>query len=45
MPSLFDELVSRGKSARCYTVRGYWMDIGRMADYEKANIDYLEVFR
>lgn len=45
MPTLFDEIIGRGRPARCYTVHGYWMDIGRMTDYQKANDDFPEVFR
>lgn len=45
MPSLFDTLISRGMKARCHHVRSYWLDIGRMSDYERANLDFPEVFR
>jgi dTDP-glucose pyrophosphorylase len=44
MPSLFDELILRGRRTRCHLVRGYWLDIGRLPDYEKANRDYPGVF-
>ena len=45
MPTLFDALIARGLRARCHHVRSYWLDIGRMPDYERANIDFGEVFR
>lgn len=45
MPSLFDLLVSQGRKACSYRVAGYWLDIGRMPDYERANLDFNEVFR
>jgi NDP-sugar pyrophosphorylase family protein len=45
MPELFASLVQRGMRARCHTVNGYWLDIGRAADYERANVDFAEVFR
>lgn len=45
MPSLFERLVSRGLKARSYRVDGYWLDIGRLPDYERANLDFHEVFR
>jgi NDP-sugar pyrophosphorylase family protein len=32
-------------STRCHRVEGYWLDIGRMPDYERANIDFAEVFQ
>jgi dTDP-glucose pyrophosphorylase len=44
MPALFDAVIARGLRARCHPVRGYWVDVGRMADYEKANQDFREVF-
>ncbi len=45
MPSLFDLLVSQGRKACSYRVAGYWLDIGRLPDYERANLDFNEVFR
>ncbi len=45
MPALFDALVRRGKRTRCHPIDGYWLDIGRAADYEKAKSDFEEVFR
>jgi dTDP-glucose pyrophosphorylase len=44
MPQLFDAVLTRNLRTRCYRVSGYWMDVGRMADYEKANRDFPEVF-
>jgi dTDP-glucose pyrophosphorylase len=45
MPSLFDAIVQRGLRSRCHHVDGYWLDIGRLPDYERANLDFDEVFR
>ena len=45
MPSLFDALVRSGKRTRCHPIDGYWLDIGRATDYEKAKSDFDEVFR
>lgn len=44
MPVLFEDVVARGMRARCHRVSGYWVDVGRMADYEKANRDFPDVF-
>lgn len=44
MPSLFEGLISRGKNAVSFPIREYWLDIGRLSDYEKANSEYGEVF-
>lgn len=45
MPALFEALIARGGQARCHHVRSYWLDIGRLTDYERANLDFAEVFR
>ncbi|RQP21622.1 nucleotidyltransferase family protein [Piscinibacter terrae] len=45
MPSLFEALALRGMHARCHHINGYWMDIGRLSDYERANTEFNEVFR
>lgn len=45
MPSLFDMMMQRGMKTRCHHIEGYWLDIGRMADYERANTDFAEIFR
>jgi dTDP-glucose pyrophosphorylase/CBS domain-containing protein len=43
MPSLFSAMVSHGMQTRCHHIDGYWLDIGRMPDYERANLDFAEV--
>jgi dTDP-glucose pyrophosphorylase len=45
MPSLFDAAVREGLRTRCHHVDGYWLDVGRVTDYQRANIDFDEVFR
>lgn len=45
MPTLFDELIACGQRARCHHVRSYWLDIGHLHDYERANLEFAEVFR
>jgi dTDP-glucose pyrophosphorylase/CBS domain-containing protein len=45
MPTLFQQLVDAGRATRCHPIAGYWMDIGRMGDYERANLDFEQVFR
>jgi NDP-sugar pyrophosphorylase family protein len=45
MPVLFDSIVRDGKRTRCHYIDGYWLDIGRVTDYERANADFPEVFR
>lgn len=45
MPTLFETMVARGMRTRCHRVDGYWLDIGRLPDYERANLEFDEVFR
>lgn len=45
MPSLFQALISHGMRSRCHPVEGYWLDIGRITDYERANLEFAEVFQ
>ena len=44
MPGLFEAIVHRGLRTRCHHVDGYWLDIGRLPDYERANLEFDEVF-
>jgi dTDP-glucose pyrophosphorylase len=45
MPSLFDSLTHRGLRAQCHRIHGYWLDIGRPPDYERAQQEFSEVFQ
>ncbi len=44
MPQLFDGLVSEGKKTTVYPVSEYWLDIGRMDDFERAQEEYSDFF-
>jgi len=44
MPTLFENLISLNKKTVSFPLREYWLDIGGLDEYEKANRDYLEVF-
>jgi dTDP-glucose pyrophosphorylase/predicted transcriptional regulator len=44
MPSLFDAMVAKDMATRCHRINGYWLDIGRLPDFERANRDFDEVF-
>lgn len=44
MPILFDHLMKEEQHTVAFPIREYWMDIGRMADFEKANMEFAEVF-
>ncbi len=44
MPQLFDELVTAGKKTTVFPVREYWLDIGRMDDFQRAQEEYGAMF-
>jgi NDP-sugar pyrophosphorylase family protein len=44
MPTLFEDLISKNKNVVSFPLREYWLDIGRMEEFEKANNEYDEVF-
>jgi NDP-sugar pyrophosphorylase family protein len=43
-PDLIEELISNGKTVKGYIYDGYWLDIGRPDDYEKANNEIDEIY-
>lgn len=45
MPELFRILAKEDRETAVYPIREYWMDIGHMDDYERANGEYQEVFK
>lgn len=45
MPSLFNLVFNSGRKACSYRVDGYWLDIGHLPDYERANYDFKEIFQ
>jgi len=44
MPTLFEKLIKMGENVLSFPLREYWLDIGRLEEYEKANNEYHEVF-
>lgn len=44
MPTLFEKLIAQGKNTLSFPLREYWLDIGRIEEYEKAKSDYGELF-
>jgi len=44
MPTLFEEMIKQESKTVSFPIREYWLDIGRMDEYEKANQEYHEVF-
>ncbi len=44
MPQLFEVLISEGKKTTIFPVREYWLDIGRMDDFHRAQEEYGGLF-
>ena len=44
MPALFEEMIKNNKKTISFPLQEYWLDIGRVADYEKANVEYHDIF-
>lgn len=44
LPTLLEKMLERGMRVRCHRAEAYWMDIGRMPDYERANAEFGSVF-
>jgi dTDP-glucose pyrophosphorylase len=44
MPDLFEELIRKGYETIVFPIHEYWMDIGRVDDFERANGEYSENF-
>jgi dTDP-glucose pyrophosphorylase len=44
MPTLFNILIEKHKKVLSFPIHEYWLDIGRIEEYKKANEEYYEVF-
>ena len=44
-PNLIQILMAAGHTVKGYVFDGYWLDIGRPDDYEKANADIQDIYR
>jgi dTDP-glucose pyrophosphorylase len=44
MPTLYEHLIEDKQRSVIFPIREYWLDIGRMDDYTRANLEFLEVF-
>lgn len=45
MPDLFNHIIEQKLETSVFPIREYWLDIGRLDDFEKANIDFGENFK
>jgi dTDP-glucose pyrophosphorylase len=44
MPILFEKMIALNQNLISFPIREYWLDIGRIEEFEKANSEYHEVF-
>ena len=44
MPTLFEELIEKELKSVSFPIHEYWLDIGRIDEFEKANNEFYEVF-
>ncbi|NTV49357.1 MAG: CBS domain-containing protein [Geobacteraceae bacterium] len=44
MPSLFEKVLEQNMATTVFPIREYWLDIGKIDDFERANGEYDEVF-
>lgn len=44
MPTLFEKLIELEQNTLSFPIREYWLDIGRIEEYERANNEYRNVF-
>jgi dTDP-glucose pyrophosphorylase/predicted transcriptional regulator len=42
MPNLFQKLITSGFNTSSFPIHEYWLDIGRLSDFQRANVEYLE---
>jgi len=44
MPTLFEKLIEKKEKSISFAIHEYWLDIGRIEEFEKANNEFHEVF-
>ncbi|WP_107686842.1 nucleotidyltransferase family protein [Campylobacter concisus] len=44
MPTLFEKAISKEKNVISFPIHEYWIDIGRLEEYQKANEEYAKIF-
>ncbi len=42
MPTLFEHLIAAGKTTAAYPLREYWLDIGRLEEFERAQREWVK---
>ena len=44
MPTLFEDIIKGGLKTVSFPIHEYWLDIGRVSDFEQAQVAYKEIF-
>ncbi|MCH8238090.1 MAG: alcohol dehydrogenase, partial [Proteobacteria bacterium] len=44
MTDVFECLIEAGLDTTVFPIREYWLDIGRLDDFDRANSDYANIF-
>jgi dTDP-glucose pyrophosphorylase len=44
MPSLFEKMILNGNKTISFPLKEYWLDIGRISDYKRANSEFKSIF-
>lgn len=44
MTTLFEKLIELNKETAVFPIREYWLDVGQLADYDRANGEYRDIF-
>lgn len=44
MPTLLSEIIAQSRPVSSFPIHEYWLDIGRMDEYHKANSEYKDIF-
>lgn len=44
MPTLFEKVAANAGETAAFPIREYWLDIGQMADYDRANGEFAHIF-
>ena len=44
MPTLFNILIEKEKKILSFPIHEYWLDIGRIGDFEQAQSEYFRIF-
>ena len=45
MPTLFEKLIKNNKKILSFPIHEYWLDIGRIEEYKKAQSEYFGIFK